>query len=414
MDWKRPFFTLWIGQAFSLLGSQLVQFALVWWLTRTTGSASVLATASLIALLPNVFLSPIAGPLIDRWNRRRVMLVADSSIALVTLGLIVVFAAGEARPWIIYLTMLARATGGVFHYPAMNASTSLMVPHEELGRVQGMNSTLNGAMTIVAPPLGALLIEALPMQTVLLVDILTAALGVGALVVVRIPQPPRPGAIGAIRIYRELGDALRYMRSMPGMMILVSTGVMINFMLIPAGSLLPLLVKDHFGGDAHAFGWIQSSHGIGVVAGGLVLSLWGGFKRKIVTSQVGVVGIGIGNLVLGVTPETMFFVALAAVFLAGFMLAWNGVVFAVLQATVLPEMQGRVFTLINSLVSGISPLSLAVAGPLADQLGIRFWYVLGGVVCIILGSVVLFIPNVVNAERLSAERNALLLAERGV
>ena len=96
------------------------------------------------------------------------------------------------------------------------------------------------------------------------------------------------------------------------------------------------------------------------------------------------------------------------------MLAWNGVVFAVLQATVLPEMQGRVFTLINSLVSGISPLSLAVAGPLADQLGIRFWYVLGGVVCIILGSVVLFIPNVVNAERLSAERNALLLAERGV
>src|SRR5690606_13280686 len=196
-------------------------------------------------------------------------------------------------------------------------------------------------------------------------------------------------------------------------MILVSTGVMINFMLIPAGSLLPLLVRDHFGGDAHAFGWIQSSHGIGVVAGGLVLSLWGGFKRKIVTSQVGVVGIGIGNLVLGITPETMFVVALAATFLAGFMLAWNHAVFAVLQATVLPEMQGRVFTLINSLVSVISPLSLAVAGPLADQLGIRFWYVLGGAVCIVLGSVVLFIPNVVNAERLSAERNALILAERG-
>lgn len=413
MGWKRPFFTLWVGQAFSLLGSQLVQFALVWWLTRTTGSPAVLATASLIALLPNVFLSPVAGPLIDRWNRRTVMFVADSGIALVTLALIVVFAAGEARPWIIYLAMLARATGSVFHYPAMNASTSLMVPHAELGRVQGMNATLNGAMTIVAPPLGALLIEALPMQTALLVDILTAVMGISALLLVRIPQPPRAGATGSLNLRREVGDALRYMRSMPGMMILAGTGVAINFLLIPAGSLLPLLVKDHFGGDAQAFGFIQSSYGIGVLAGGVVLSVWGGFKRKIVTSQVGVVGIGLGNLLLGITPDTLFGVALAAVFLTGFMIAWNGAIFAVLQSTVLPEMQGRVFTLVNSLVTGVSPLSLAVAGPLAEHLGLRFWYVAGGIVCVLLGSVVLLIPNVVNAEQLATERNALILAERG-
>ena len=246
MSWKRPFFTLWIGQAFSLLGSQLVQFALVWWLTRTTGSAAVLATASLVALLPNVLLSPVAGTLIDRWNRRTVMLVADSGIALATLALIGVFAVGEAQPWIVYLAMLVRAVGGVFHMPAMNASTSLMVPKAELGRVQGMNAALNGSMTIVAPPLGALLIEALPMQTVLAVDIVTAALGIGALALVHVPQPVRAAALGALNVRRELAEALRYMRGMPGMMILVFMAVAINFVLIPAGSLLPLLVKDHF------------------------------------------------------------------------------------------------------------------------------------------------------------------------
>lgn len=411
MSWKRPFFTLWIGQAFSLLGSQLVQFALVWWLTRTTESAAVLATASLIALLPNVFLSPVAGTLIDRWNRRTVMIVADSGIALATLVLIGVFAAGEARLWIIYLVMLVRATGGVFHLPAMNASTSLMVPTAELGRVQGMNAALNGCMTIVAPPLGALLIEALPMQMVLSVDILTAALGIGALGLVRVPQPVRAGASGALDVRRDIAEALRYMRGMPGMMILVFMAVAINFVLIPAGTLLPLLIKDHFGGDAQAFGWMESSFGIGVVAGGVVLSVWGGFKRKIVTSQIGLVGIGIAHVALGVTPGTLFAVALASVFVAGFMMSFNGAAYAVLQTTIAPEMQGRVFTLITSLATGISPLSLAVAGPLAEQFGVRFWYVVGGVVCVLMGSIALTIPSVVNAERLAAER-AVILAER--
>ena len=413
MAWKRPFFTLWTGQAFSLLGSQLVQFALVWWLTRTTGSAAVLATASLIALLPNVFLSPVAGPLIDRWNRRVVMLVADSGIALMTLILIGMFAVGEVQPWVIYVAMLVRATGSVFHMPAMNASTSLMVPKAELGRVQGMNSALNGSMTIVAPPLGALLIEALPMQTVLAVDIVTAVLGVGALALVHVPQPVRTAAPGALNVPRELAEALRYMRGMPGLMILVAMAVAINFVLIPAGSLLPLLVKNHFGGNAQAFGWMESAFGIGVVAGGVVLSVWGGFERKIVTSQVGVVGIGIAHLVLGVTPGTLFAVELASVFVSGFMMSFNGAAYAVLQATIAPEMQGRVFTLITSLATGVSPLSLAVAGPLAERLGVQFWYVVGGVVCVLMGSIALTIPSVVNAEQLAAERAALLAAEQG-
>jgi DHA3 family macrolide efflux protein-like MFS transporter len=307
--------------------------------------------------------------------------------------------------------MLVRATGGVFHWPAMNASTSLMVPSSELGRVQGMNSALNGSMTIVAPPLGALLIEALPMQAVLSVDILTAALGIGALWLVHVPQPVRTAPPGALNVRRELAEALGYMRGMPGLMILVFMAVAINFVLIPAGTLLPLLVKDHFGGGAEEFGWLESSFGIGVVGGGVVLSLWGGFKRKIVTSQVGLVGIGIAHVALGATPGTLFAAALASVFVAGFMMSFNGAAYAVLQATIAPEMQGRVFTLITSLATGISPVSLAVAGPLAEQFGVRFWYLAGGVVCVLMGSTALMIPSVVNAERLAAERAAIVMEQ---
>jgi len=278
-----------------------------------------------------------------------------------------------------------------------------------LGRVQGMNAALNGSMTIVAPPLGALLIEALPMQTVLAVDILTAALGIGALALVYVPQPVRAAAPGALSVRRDLTEALRHMSGMPGLLILVCMAVAINFVLIPAGTLLPLLVKNHFGGHAQEYGWIESSFGIGVVAGGVVLSVWGGFKRKIVTSQVGVVGIGIAHVVLGVTPGTLFVVALASVFVSGFMLSFNGAAYAVLQSTIAPEMQGRVFTLITSLATAISPLSLAVAGPLAEQFGVQFWYVVGGVVCVLMGSIALMTPSVVNAERLAAERAALLV-----
>jgi DHA3 family macrolide efflux protein-like MFS transporter len=162
--WARRFFTIWTGQAFSLFGSQLVQFALVWWLTISTGSATVLATATLMAMLPQVLFSPFTGALVDRWNRRAIMLAADSVIALATLLLAALFASGAIQVWRLYAIMFIRSVGGAFHWPAMQASTTLMVPKDQLTRVAGMNQTLYGVMGIVAPPIGALLVSALPMN----------------------------------------------------------------------------------------------------------------------------------------------------------------------------------------------------------------------------------------------------------
>jgi DHA3 family macrolide efflux protein-like MFS transporter len=401
--WKLRFFTVWIGQAFSLFGSQLVQFALIWWLTQTTRSATVLATATLVGVLPQVVLGPVAGPLIDRWNRKRVMIVADSLVALTTLALAVLFAAGTAQIWHVYLAMFIRAAAGGFHYPSMQASTSLMVPDEQLSRVAGLNQMLQGLMGIVAPPVGALLIGVLPMEGVLAVDIGTAAVAVLAVLVVPIPQPARLAAAAGSALavfWRDLRDGLGYIRGWMGLMAVMVFAMLLNFIVVPSVSLVALLVTNYFDGGVGELAAINSALGIGVVIGGITLGVWGGFKRRIVTSLMGIVGISVGLLLVGIAPPHLFGLAVAGFFIAGFMQPiTNGPLFAVLQGVVAPEMQGRVFTLLMSSASLMMPLSLAVAGPLADRIGVQTMYLISGGVCLLITAGALFFPPLLNIEQ---------------
>jgi len=398
------FFVIWAGQAFSLFGSQLVQFALIWWLTETTGSATVLATASLVGLLPQVLFGPLVGALVDRWNRRVTMIVADSLVALATVGLAFVFVTDAVQVWHVYLLMFIRATAGGFHWAAMNASTSMMVPKEHLTRIQGLNQTLNGGLNIVSAPLGALLLGLLPMQSILAIDVGTALLAVTPLLFISIPQPERseaPGAMQNVRpsVWQDLREGLRYVAAWPGLLIILLMATVINLVLNPASSLLPILVTQHFQGGALQLGWINSAWGIGVVLGGLILSVWGGFRRRMLTSLAGLVGMGLGFLIVGLVPASFFTVAVGATLFVGLMgPIVNGPVFAVVQAVVAPEMQGRVFTLMLSVAAGMSPLGLIVAGPVADSLGVQTWFVVGGVVTALFGVVGFFIPQLVYIE----------------
>lgn len=386
----RAFVLIWIGQAFSLLGSQLAHFALIWWLTIETGSATVLALATLVGMLPGVVLGPLAGTLVDRWNRRRVMIVSDASVAIAALVLAVIFATGTAQIWHVYVILFIRSAAGTFHFPAFAASTSLMIPERHLARVAGFNQMLQGAMTIVAPPLGALLLELLPVEGILAVDVVTASIAIAFLFVVAIPQPKKAGDNPTDRakpsVLADLRAGFVYVRSVPPIMYIMGMAMVINFLFNPAAALTPLLVKDHFNGGALQLGWINSAFGIGIVVGGLTLGVWGGFKRRMLTTFIGIIGLGFAIGSMGVIPSELYGLALLAMLAAGIMqpLA-NGPLFAVLQATVEPEMQGRVFTLLMSGATLMSPLSLAVAGPVADTLGIQTWFILGGTVCVALG-----------------------------
>lgn len=399
-----PFFVIWSGQAISLFGSQLVQFALIWWLTKITDSATVLATASLVGLLPQVLLGPVVGTLVDRWNRRITMIVADGVIAVATVGLAALFLTGAAQVWHVYLLLFVRATAGGFHWAAMAASTSLMVPKEHLTRIQGLNQTLQGGLNIISAPLAALLLDLLPMQGILAIDVGTAMFAIGSLLFVTIPQPQRrepPQGIqtGGPSVWQELRQGLRYVWSWPGLVMILLMATVINLALTPAASLLPILVTRHFRGEALDLGWLESAWGVGMVLGGVVLGVWGGFRRRILTSLTALVGLGIGISFVGLAPASSFSVAVGAMFFVGVMLPIvNGPIHAVVQAAVIPEMQGRVFSLMASVSAAMSPLGLAIAGPVADTMGVRTWFVMGGVVTALMGVIGFLIPEVVNVE----------------
>ncbi len=401
-NWKIKFFSIWGGQAFSLLGSSLVQFALVWWLTQETGSATVLATATIVAMLPGIVAGPFVGALVDRWNRRVLMIVSDASIAVATLALIYIYWIGVMQPWHIYGIMLIRSLGGTFHWPAMQASTSLMVPKEHLSRVAGLNQTLQGLMSIAAPPLGALLVMAIPLHGVLAIDVFTMLLAVLPLVFVAIPQPQRTTmreAQAGTSVWQDMLAGFRYMWNWPGLMLVGGMAALINMLLSPTSALMPILVTQYFKGGALELGWIESAFGVGMVAGGILLSIWGGFKRRILTSLLGIAGIGVGCIVAGLSPANAFWLALSGMAISGAMnpIA-NGPLFAVLQDVVAPDMQGRVFTALNSLAMLMSPLGLALAGPLADVLGVQVWFIVGGVSCLVLGAGALLVPAIVHLE----------------
>ena len=400
-NWAIRFFTIFAGQAFSLFGSALVQFALIWHLTQKTGSATVLATASLFGMLPQVLLGPIAGTIVDRGNRRLIMILSDSLIAISTLLLAYLFWSGAAEIWHIYVALTIRSAGGAFHYPAMASSTSLMVPDKHLSRVAGANQTLQGLISIVAPPVGALLVAAMSTQNILMIDVITAIMGVTPLLFFTIPQPPRKAAQTATQtsFLKDLGAGFKYMASWPGLLMLGLLATVLNFLLAPLTALMPLLVTKYFKLGALELGSLDSFFGIGMIAGGITLGVWGGFKKRIVTSLSGIILTSFSILAIAGAPSNAFWMVVAAMAFMGFMMPMvNGPIHALFQSVVEPEMQGRVMSLISSVAQAMMPIGFILAGPITDAISFQAWFWVAGILNLLIGVSGFFIPAVINIE----------------
>jgi DHA3 family macrolide efflux protein-like MFS transporter len=406
-NWAVRFFSIFTGQAFSLFGSSLVQFALVWYLTLETGSATVLATATLFAMLPQIVLGPIAGTIVDRGNRRLIMIASDATIAVFTLLLAYLFWIDRVEIWHIYLISAVRSAGGAFHFPAMAASTTLMVPNKHLTRVAGANQMLQGLVTIVAPPVSAVLVAFMPTQNILLIDVFTALLGIAPLLYFTIPQPkephtdaPKPGFM------QDLKGGFKYMAAWPGLLMLGLLATVLNFLLAPTGALNPLLVTQYFGKGALELGGIESAFGVGMIAGGITLGVWGGFKKRIVTSLSGILFFSFAILAIAAAPADKFWIMTASMFLIGFMIPiCNGPIHALFQSLVEPNMQGRVLSLVGSVAQAMMPVSLLIAGPITDATSYQTWYWFAGITNLLIAIGSFFIPAIFNIEE-SHHKNA--------
>jgi len=247
-----------------------------------------------------------------------------------------------------------------------------------------------------------MLLEMVPTQSVLAIDVVTALIAVLPLLVIAIPQPARraTSTAGPSSYWGDLREGLRYVVRWPGLLGVILLAMMLNFWLSPSSSLTPLVVTRVFGKGAVELGWTRAAHGVGIIIGGLVLSVWGASRRRMVTSFCGIVGIGLGVIVFGVAPATQFWLLLAASFLLGLAsVIANGPLFAIFQSAVAPQVQGRVFSLIGAGSAAMMPLSLLIAGPLADRVGVRFWYILGGTITIAVTLAASRIPAIMNIEQ---------------
>lgn len=390
---SKPFFVLWGGQALSLLGSQATQFALIWWLTLETGSASVLATATFVALFPVFLIGPLAGALVDRWNRRLILLVSDSVTAAVAAILAFFFWQGTVTPTHLFIAIFLRSIAGAFHQPTMMASTTLMVSRKQLLRIQGMNETLRGLLQIGAAPLAGFLLGFMPISAILAIDVATAAFAIVPLFWIRVPQPPQDAKVLQMNqarpsVWSEVVEGFHFVRAWPGLLLLVLINSTTNLFLVPAFSLLPLLVQDHFGKGPLELGWLSACFGIGLVVGGLLLSFWGGFKRRVLTSLGGILSLSLAVSVIGWVPANGFPLALLANFFVGVTIAFaNGPIRVAFQIAIPPRFQGRVFTLLQTLAGAAAPLGLLIAGPVAEAFGVQSWFLIGAVATAVMALV---------------------------
>ena len=397
LDWKPRFFAVWIGQALSLMGSALTQFVLLWWITSTTGSATALATAGIMALLPQALLGPLGGTLADRWRRQTIMIVADTVTALCMLVLIVLFATSQVQLWHVYTLMFIRSSMQAFQQPAANASTSLLVPKDWLPRVAGLNQTLQGLMTIAAAPLGALALAFLPLQGALMIDVLTAVLGITPLFFLRIPQLTRSHELGSV--WTDFIVGVRYVAGQRGLLVLYAITGLVVLTVLPTFSLTPLLVKNWFKGGVNEVAFMEALAGIGIILGGVVISIWPMFKRRIVTVMVSF-AISCGTVALtALMPGNGLLLAAFWWFISGATFSTgNAPLMALLQSVIPNALQGRALSLLNTVMGLAGPVGLLIAGPLAEWIGVRGVFIVGGTLSSLVALAALLSPTLLRIE----------------
>ncbi len=378
--WKLRFFIIWIGQAFSLFGSGIVDFALIWWLTDVTGSEQVLVIGNLVALLPRMVLGPFAGTLIDRADKKRVMILADGAIALVTLGLMAAAAFGWLSAALVLFVLFLRSMGGMFHQPAMKSATAILFPADQQARIGGFNRVLTGAMTIISPVAGALFLELLPMAAVLAVDVVTAALAITSLLPIRMPPAHEKTELSAGDVLRETWDGLRYVWDSRSLKYVVFTCTAVNIGVGPCAALKSMLVKSVFSGGAAELSVITSAEGAGLLLGGIIMGLWGGFRRNLLTSGLGWGLVGLSYFGISVLAGDQF-VLLAAFFLAsGIAMAIGCAGLDAYYMNAVPEAyHGRVFSVLATLDNTTVPLGLIIAAVTGGLIRIQTWYLITGI-----------------------------------
>jgi MFS family permease len=361
------FTVVWLGQIVSVLASNMSHFGLTIWVFQKTDSATILGVMNFFFLVPFLALSPFAGVMVDRYNRKLMMMVSDLGAVLATFAILILQALGLLETWHLYVTSALYGLSGTFQWPAYSAAISTMVPKEQLGRANGMMSLLDSGPSILAPILAGALLPLIGLTGILVVDVVTFFIAIGALLVVHVPQPERTaaGEEGRGGMLKEAAYGFRYIFARPSLIGLLLLFLLINVFL-NANSVFPPMVLLRTGNDSVALGSVQSAGAIGATIGGVIMSAWGGFKRRIHGVLIGCTLVGLfGFVLIGMgrglpvwIPANLVRWMILPLATASSQAIW--------QAKVAPDVQGRVFATRRLIAWFSDPLVPLAAGALAD------------------------------------------------
>jgi MFS transporter, DHA3 family, macrolide efflux protein len=362
----RTFYLIWAGQFVSMLGSGLTSFALAVWIYQQSGQATPFALTVLFGNLPYILISPLAGSLADRLNRRWIIILSDSGNALVTLIALLLAHAGMLQVWHIYLIAAAGSVCSAFQSPAFSASVSMLVPREQLPRANGLLTVREAAQTLVTPILAAALFMSIGLSGIILIDFITYFFALGTLLLVRIPQPPSVAPTQAEKpsIWQDAVFGWKYLYQRTGLFILLWYYALVNFVLTSSLVLIgPMLLSRY---PASTYGILETVTGAAMLVGGIVMSIWKVPKRRVPAIIIFISTAMLGLIVAGIRPHPLFvgagmFILLSVIPLAA---GYSNVLF---QSKVDAGIQGRVFAIRGMIASSVTPLAQISIGPLADK-----------------------------------------------
>ncbi len=406
-NWKKTFAIIWAGQLFSTLSSTVVGYAVIFWLSIKTGSAEVLAVSTIATLLPQLVLGLFTGVLVDRWDRRKTMIIADLFIALCSGIMALLFWIGKTDIGYIYLLLALRSVGSAFHVPAMQASTPLIAPESQLMRVAGVNQSIFSVSTIAGPAIAALFVNTLSMTHALLFDVLGAILATISLLMVKIPNPEKvPESENTGTMIRELKEGFNALLHMPGLKWLFIFIVLATFFIVPVATIFPLMTLDHFNGTTYQMSLIEIVWGVGMLAGGGIMSLPRFNFNKIVLINIMYIILGITFFFSGFLSAQGFVFFAILTTIGGIAAAiFHGSFTVVMQTSLNPAVMGRAFSIFDTFTMLPAMVGLLLTGYIADHIGITNAFVISGAVIILIGVISFFVPSLMHLNKPATNPN---------
>lgn len=383
-NWKKNVILFLASQTISLFGSMLVQYAITWYITLQTQSGVMMTIAIICGFVPTFFLSPFAGVWADRYNRKTLIILSDSLIAVSTLVMAILFLIGYDEMWLLFVMSAIRSIGGGIQNPAVGAFLPQIVPEDKLTKVNATNTSIFSMVTLLSPMLSGALLGFSTIEAIFFIDVVTAAIAVFVLLfLLHVPAHAKALEKQKTTYFKDLHEGWIYIKNHDYVKRFFTFCAFFFILVAPVAFLTPLQVARSFGEEVWRLTAIEMAFSIGMSLGGVVMASWGGFRNRIHTMVLANTVIGALTFALGVIP--VFWIYLAFMALVGVnMPVFNTPATVLLQEKVEGDFLGRVFGVMGMISSSMMPLGMLVFGPIADTVAIEYLLIGTGLLIMVL------------------------------